>query len=417
MVVGSSIPRTDLELLTSGKALFIDDINLPGMTYGAVLRSAVAHARILRLDISRALRMPGVVAGVTAADFRDNRYGPTHKDQPVLADCKVRHVGEGLAAIAAETPELAEEALSKIQVELEELPPVLDPVEAMEPGSPKVHDGGNVAYTTTLEKGNVQAGFQISEIIVEDSFRTQMVEHCHLEPHGAVAQMLDDGSLRVWTSIQRPFIIANDIARVLGMPLNRVSVSVLRVGGGFGGKNEITVEPIAAALAIKCGRPVKVTFSRHDEMVASTVRHAYVIRIRTGLGKRGELLAREVNIVSDAGGYVSWGARTLDKACVCAAGPYEIPNIKVTGILVYTTKNVGGAMRGFGVPQVCFAHEVHTDHICRTIGVDPLEFRKENCVRTGSTTVTSQRLEVVTLPTVLDRLEEMIRSGGRPSEH
>lgn len=413
MGIGERIPRRDSYLQTSGKAVYVDDVLLPGMLYGAVLRSTKAHARLLRVDISGALRAPGVVAGITAKDFRVNRYGPTHKDEPVLADDKVRHVGQAIAAVAAETPEAAEKALSDIEVEMEELEPVLDPIAAMMPGAVKVHEKGNIAYVTRLERGDVKEGFRASSVVVEDSFKTPMVEHCHIEPHATLAQVLDDGTLKVWSSVQRPFIVASDLSQILGVPLGDVSVVTVSVGGGFGGKNETTIEPLAAMLALKSRRPVKMVFSRYDEMVASTVRHAYHIKIRSGLSEAGDILAREVEIVSDAGAYVNWGARTLDKACTCAAGPYRIPNVKVVGTLVYTTKNVGGAMRGFGVPQVCFACEVHTDHICRVLGVDPLSFRRKNCVGPGDVTLTGQRLEVVALPEILRRIE-LMTNGGMP---
>jgi len=407
--VGQRRSRHDALLQVTGQAMYGVDLRAPDMLWAKAVRSPYPHARIVRIDPARALSIPGVVGVITARDIPYNRYGFTHEDQRVLADDRVRYVGEPVAVVAAETLRLAAEAAQQVIVEYEPLPAVFDPLEAMEPGAPQVHEGGNIAARVHIREGDVERGFSEAEIIVEEEFRTPFVEHCHLEPHAALAIPGPQGTLTIYSSVQRPFLVASDVAKVLRMPQSQVRVIATSVGGGFGGKNEMTLEPWVGLLALRTGRPVKMVFTREEEFQATTVRHPYRMRYRTGVRRDGTLVARSVEIISDCGAYVSWGASTLAKACIHAAGPYVIPHVRIEGYLVYTNNPVGGAMRGFGVPQVGFAYECHTDAVAEAVGMDPVTFRLRNGLRDGCRLPTGQVLERVTLVQTLQRALE--RSG------
>lgn len=413
-VVGHRLPRRDAELQVQGKLLFTDDFRMHNLLHGAVLRSAEAHADIVSVDTSEAESMEGVTAVITAKDIPNNRFGIMLDDRggqvrdeiPVLAGERVRQRGDGIAAVAAISPEIAAKAIRSIKVVYRRLPAVFDPVEAMKPEAPKIHGEDNVAVKRYLELGQVSQGFKDADLIVEDTFSTQMVEHAPLEPHACIAQYEHDGSFKIWSSTQRPFVLVSDISRVLEVPLSHIRLITPAVGGGFGGKNEMTVEAIACLLSKKSGRPVKIAFTREEEMTASTVRHPYLMTFKSGVKKDGQLMARHVTIVSNTGPYVGVGVRTLERAVNFCPGPYIIPNVYVEGFLVYTNVNNAGAMRGFGVPQVIFACEVHMDRIARELGIDPLELRLKNALVDGSTMVTGEILKKSNLTATLEVLAE-----------
>lgn len=399
--VGRRVSRLDALLQVTGRLAYGEDMHVPGMLWAKAVRSPHAHARIAGVDLLAALASPGVRAIITADDVPRNRYGFTHQDQPVLAEDRVRHVGEAVAVVAAETLRQAAEAAARVTVQYEPLPAVCDPIEAMRPDAPRLHEGSNVAEHVRIRDGDVNAGFAEADVVREEQFTTTFVEHAHLEPHAGLAIPGPDGAITIHSSVQRPFLVAGDTAKVLAMRQNRVRVITTGVGGGFGGKNEMTLEPWIALLALKTRRPVKMMFTREEEFQATTVRHPYRMRYRSGVRRDGTLLAREVEIISDCGAYVSWGASTLAKASIHAAGPYAIPHVKIDGYLIYTNNPVGGAMRGFGVPQVGFAYECHTDSVAAAVGMDPVAFRLHNGLRSGGRLPTGQVLERVTLEQTL----------------
>jgi nicotinate dehydrogenase large molybdopterin subunit len=406
-VVGKSFPRHDAVLQVTGKALYAEDLFRPNMLHAQVLRSMHAHARILKIDTSAAEKLAGVRAVITSKDVPHNRFGFTHQDQPVLVDDKVRFYGDAVAAVAADSWEAAREALSLIKVDYEPLPAVFDPLEAMKPDAPKVHGDTNIASHVKIRSGDIEQGWKESDVIFEEQISTQMVEHAHIEPHAAFAEVTPSGEVVVNSSVQRPFLVASDLGKILKIPMNKIRVIAAVVGGGFGGKNEISMEAHLVLLALKTGRPVKMAYTREDEFEASTVRHPYITRYKSGLKKDGALVARQVEIISDSGAYVSWGQSTLTKAAIHAAGPYRIPHVCIDGFVVYTNKPVGGAMRGFGVTQLGFAYEVHTDTIAAEMGLDPLEFRLKNLFVDNCSLPTGQVVESVTMTECVQRAVEL----------
>ena len=398
---------------TASGSKYIDDLNFPGMLYARIKRAGIASARIKHIDTSAAEAMPGVMAVLTGKEIPTNSFGPTFQDQPVLADPIVRHAGDGVAAVAAVTEQIANEALAKIVVEYEPLPVVLDPVAAMLEDSPKVHaPNSNIYATKVVRKGDIEKGFAESYRIFENRFSTQMIEHVSLEPHAAVADWDANGRLTIWATIGRITLARSDIARTLKLPMSRIRIVATIVGGNFGGKNEISQEPALALLSKKTGRPVKGVFTRGEEFTATTTRHPIIMDYKTGVTKEGRILARQIRLVLDGGAYCSWSATTLGKACILSPGPYKIDNVLAEAFVVYTNKTMTGAMRGFGAPQVCFAYESQMDDIAKALGKDPLEIRMLNAFDEGSSSPTGQLLHSVVVKETLRKAAE--RFGWEP---
>ncbi len=394
--VGQRVTRPDSRNHGLGQTRYIDDLAFPGMLYAKIKRAGIASARIGRIDTSAAEAMPGVAAVVTGRDIPVNSFGPTFQDQPVLADDIVRHAGDGVAAVAAVSEEIARAAVEKIVVDYQPMPAVFDPLEAMREDAPKVHPPGSNIYTSkVIRKGDVEKGFAQSDHIFEGRFTTQMVEHVSIEPHAAIADWDANGRLTLWATIGRITLARADLARTLKVPMSRIRLIGTIVGGNFGGKNEISQEPVLAILARKSGRPVKGVFTRDEEFVASTVRHPFIMAYKTGVTREGRIRARTVRLILDGGAYCSWSETTLSKACILAPGPYNIENVRSEAFVVYTNKTMTGAMRGFGAPQVCFAHESHMDDIAAALGLDPLDIRLRNAFEEGSVSPTGQVLHSV----------------------
>jgi len=414
--VGQRATRPDGRLHGLGQTKYIDDIAFPGMLHAKIKRAGVASARIVRVDTSAAEAMPGVMAVLTGREIPVNSFGPSFQDQPVLADERVFHAGDGVAAVAAVTEQIALDAIDKIKVEYEPLPAVFDPVEAMQERAPRVHGpNSNIYATKVIKRGDPDRGFAASAHVFERQFRTQMVEHVPLEPHATIADWDANGRVTLWSTLGRITLGRTDIARTLKMPVNRIRVVGTIVGGNFGGKNEITQEPVLALLSKKTGRPVKGVFSRREEFISTTTRHPFIMDYKTGVDKEGRIIARKVRLVLDGGAYCSWSETTLGKACILAPGPYNIDNVHVEAFVVYTNKTMTGAMRGFGAPQVCFAYESHMDDIAAALGIDPLEIRLRNAFGEGSISPTGQVLHsVVVRDSLLKAAERFGWREGRP---
>jgi CO/xanthine dehydrogenase Mo-binding subunit len=388
--------RPDARLHGLGQTKYIDDMYLPGMLYAKIKRAGVASARIVKVDTSEAEAMPGVVAVLTGRDIPCNTFGPSLKDQPVLADDRVFHAGDGVAAVAAVTEQIATEALEKIHVEYEPIEPVLDPLESLKLETPGLHaPSSNIYGHKVIKKGDVAKAFAESYRVFEAQFRTQMVEHVPLEPHSSLATWDANGRVTIYSTLGRITLGRADISRTLGVPMSRIRIIATIVGGNFGGKNEITTEPVVALLSKKTGRPVKCTFTRPEEFMSSTTRHPLIMDYKTGVSKEGKILGRQIRLVLDGGAYCSWSETTLGKACILSAGPYKIDNLYAEAFVVYTNKTMTGAMRGFGAPQVCFAYESHMDDMAQALGLDPLEMRLMNVLEEGSLSPTSQKLHSV----------------------
>lgn len=394
--VGQRATRPDARLHGLGQTRYIDDLSFPGMLHARIKRAGVASARIVRIDTRAAEALPGVAAVLIGREIPVNSFGPSCQDQPVLAEERVFHAGDGVAAVAAVSEQIAAEALERIEVEYEPQPAVFDPLEAMREDAPQVHaPNGNVYAQKTIRKGNLDAGFAAADRIFEGSFRSQMVEHVSIEPHAAIAEWDPNGRVTIWCTCGRITLARADLARTLKLPLNRIRMIGTIVGGNFGGKNEITQEPVLALLSKKTGRPVKGVYTRDEEFTATTTRHPIIMDYRSGVTRDGRILARKVRLVLDGGAYCSWSETTLGKAAILASGPYRIENLLVEAYAVYTNKTMTGAMRGFGAPQVCFAYESHMDDIAAALGIDPLEIRLRNAFVEGSVSPTGQALQSV----------------------
>lgn len=392
-VVGKPVPRIDGIAKATGQAKYTFDLVLPGMLYGKILRSPHPHARILHIDTSRAERLPGVKAVITARDTLGKPYGnwrrfPELMDEYTLAVDKVRYIGEQVAALAAVDEDTAEEALDLIEVEYEPLPAVFDPREAMKDGAPLIHEGvkNNIrpAAVRHIEYGNVEQGFKESDYIREDRYYLQPVAHTAMEPHVALATSEPDGKLTIWTSTQTPSYIQWLLASTLGMKEGNIRVIKPYVGGAFGGKIELfACDFCSALLSKKSGRPVKIAYSRKEEFTTTRRKHPVFYEVKTGVTKDGTLVARQSKAILDAGAYVGMSPTACFLAGFFQVFPYRIPNFKYDGYPVYTNSSPTGAMRGFGGTQATTSSEFQMDRIAEDLGIDPAEIRLRNTVEPG----------------------------------
>ena len=415
-VVGHSLPRMDAPGKVTGTAVYASDFALPGMLHGKLLRSREPHARLVRIDAARARALPGVRAVLTAADVPDVRYGGALKDETVLARDRVRYVGQPVAAVAATTREAAEAALAAIEVVYEPLPAVLDLEAALAPGAPLIHEAwatyaaipilhreGNVCHRARIVVGDVERGFAEADRIFEHRFRTAMVHQGYTEPRAAVASWDSSGQVTVWSNTQLPFEIQNTLAEILELAPSKIRVIVPGIGGGFGGKLRIGVEHVAALLARRTGRPVRVLTTSEEELTAAYPRQGTRVELRTGVTRAGRITAKEGRIWFDTGAFAGSGPGVASVATLVLAGPYKIPNLLLEGYAVYTNKTNCGSFRAPSGPQANFAVESQMDMIADALGLDPLEFRLQNIVREGDEGPTGQVLAGVGLEECLRR--------------
>lgn len=393
-VIGQSVRKLDAIEKATGKAKFAADIHFDNMLYVAVLRSKIPHGILRSINIAAAKALPGVASVLTGQDVPGaNSFGIILKDEPVMVaiNQKIRKMGDALALVAAETAEIAEKALDLIVVEIEELPAVFCPVQAMSETAPKVYEKGNILGVRKIRKGDADQAFANCAVVVEQEYKTQMQEHCYIEPEAGVAKW-ENGLLTMWVSTQNPHYDAKEVARNLNIPLNRVRVIQATTGGGFGGKLDISIQVYIGLMAVATNRPVKLVYSREESISNSVKRHPMIIRMKTGAGADGKLQAMECNIIGDTGAYASYGPGVLTRTAVHATGPYEVPNVKIDAYTVYTNNPAAGAMRGFGVPQVAFVHESQMDMLAEKVGISPLDIRLLNALKPGSVTPTGDTL-------------------------
>ena len=429
--IGKTVRRLDYETKVTGQARYLADMTVPGMCHGKILRSPYPHARIKRIDASKATKVAGVMAVITRDDILHDEgiepfYGPVFKDQTIVATEKVRHVGDPVAAVAALTVDAAEEALALIEVDYEELPAVLDVREALGSKAILVHDsvklpssgfadlaeikpveGTNICTHFKLNRGDIEKGFAEADHVFEDTFTLPATQHSFLETHACIASVEPGGRITVWATTQNPFVVRTQLANIFKVPVSKVRVIVPYLGGGYGGKVYPKVEPITVALAQKAGRPVRVVLSR-EEVFYTITKHAAVIRMKTGVKKDGTLVARECEIHLDTGAYAEIGPRVAKKSGYTAAGPYRIANLKIDSYSVYTNKPPAGAFRGFGVSQSAWAVESQMDIIAAALKMDPLELRKKNGYDEGDKFVTDETLRAVGLKECLDEVAKSI---------
>ena len=389
--VGQSITRVDAVGKVTGQALYPGDLVVPGMLHMKVLFARRPHARIQRLDVSKAEAAPGVVAVFTAKDVPVNEFGLIMFDAPVLADDRVRWIGEKVALVVAETEKQAARARDLIEVEYEDLPVVSDPREAMQPGAPQLHPEkeNNVLIHYRIRKGDVDEAFKQADVIVQGAYHTPFQEHAFLQPEAGLAYMDDEGRVTVQAAGQWAHEDQEQIAHALGLPHDKVRVIYPAIGGAFGGREDMSVQ-IILALAVwrlaqrGVGRPVKIIWSREESMLAHHKRHQMFFKTRWGATKDGQLVAAEVEAISDAGAYAYTSTKVLGNTTLMCTGPYEIPNVKVDTYAVYTNNIPAGAFRGFGGPQGLFEAELQMDKLAEKLGLDPVELRMKNIIREGS---------------------------------
>jgi CO/xanthine dehydrogenase Mo-binding subunit len=421
--VGRSVPRLESQQKVTGRAEYVHNLRLPGMLYGKIFRASVAHGRIRRIDVSAAQAVGGVYRVVTSDDIRtllpEPYYGPAFHDQPILAIDKVRHVGEPVAVVLASDPHVAEEAAHLIVAEYEELPAVFDEVEAMT-SKAIVHEtlkpagtfpdlkhlkgrtNTNVALDFHLRRGDAERALAAADHVFEHTFRTQQVMHTPLEPFVSVAEPRES-SLTIHTASQSPSFVRIEIARLLGWPENRIRVRVPFLGGGFGAKLYIKLEALVAVLALLTRRPVKVSLTMEEQFFTLT-KHASTFRIKSGVTKDGRITSRQCEVWWNGGAYADIGPRVTQKSGFTAPGPYDIEHVAIDSYALYTNLPPAGALRGFGIPQLVWAYESHTDLIARALKIDPIEFRRKNVLREGRPQATGTPMQDAAIDKVLERL-------------
>ena len=390
-IVGKEVPRNDAEAKARGAALYTDDLKLPGMLHGRILRSPLAHARIKHIDTGKAAALPGVKCVIIAEDTPKIKYGnwrlfPETQDEYPLAVDKVRFIGDEVAAVAAVDPDTAQEALELISVDYEELPAVFDVTAAVKPGAPVLHDycPNNISVNRKIKYGDVEKGFAESDYIREDTFTVHAVSPAYLEPCSALAQVDQDGRITLWTSTQVPYIVQCLLASALGIRENDIRVIKPFIGGGFGGKMELrTWEFCAAFMARKTGMPVKFTLSRQEEFLAGRRRHPMKLHSKVGFKKDGTLMAKDLRIQLDGGAYNAMGPTATFLCGNFGAMLYRYPNYRFHGEHAYTNKPPASAMRGFGAPQSFYATEIQMNAAAEELGIDPVDLRIKNAQVSG----------------------------------
>jgi CO/xanthine dehydrogenase Mo-binding subunit len=399
-VVGKPTPRVEGQIKVTGEALYSADFKFPNTLWGRVLRSPIPYGRIKRIDVTKAREVPGVKAVITGQDVTGLRIGRCIYDTPVLADGLVRFIGEKVAAVAAETEEAAEQALDRIEVEYEEMEPLLDPLAAIKPDAPILHPDllsykglpvpveklSNVFAYLRWGKGDVEAGFRNADLIVENSFTTQVTHQSYLEPHACVVKADSSGGAEIWSCSKTPFAVRTQLSNCIGVAKEKLVFHPTHIGGDFGGKGGFMDVPACYFLSLKSGHPVKMIMDYSEELVAGNPRHPSIIKVKTGVKKDGTIVAHHLDFIFDSGAYGSMKpAGYLIGASTCA-GPYRMANCLIEERMVYTNKVPCGHMRAPGDPQGFFANESQMDIVARKLGMDPAEFKRRNMLHDGDET-------------------------------
>ena len=415
-VIGTPVQRLEGPEKVSGQAIYATDVNLPGMLWCKVLRSPISYGRIKNIDLSRALALSGVQAVATGADVKGLLIGRKIYDMPILADGVVRFIGEKVAAVAAESEAIAEEAVSLIDVEYEEMTALIDPLEAVKPAATLLHPNvpgyrgllhpidtpSNVFVDMHWKKGDVDAGFRDADIIVENTFSTKPVHQAYIEPHACVVKAQGAGGADIWACSKVPFALREQVANAFGKGQENFIVHPCYIGGCFGGKGDFMDVPVCYLLSLKSGRPVKMVMDYAEEFVAGNPRHAAIVRVKSGVKKDGRLVAHKMEYVFDSGAYGAFKPQGYLVGPKEAAGPYNIPNVFIEEKIVYTNKIPCGHMRAPGDPQGFFANESQMDLIARRLGMDPIAFRKKNLMHDGDISPIGHKVPHIKSDEILD---------------
>ena len=398
MFIGRDIDRIDVLDKVLGRPIFAYDLKAEGMLFGCIYRSTRPHAMIKKIDIKDALSLDGVAKIITHKDIPgENVFGIIKKDQFYLAKDKVRYIGEPILIILGESEQIARNALNCIKVEYEDIEAIYDPFSSRD-SSILIHDTGNLlssgnllSYRTVI-KGNIEQGFKESDVIVEHTYKTTWLDHAFMETESGIGYVDETGKITIVSSTQNVHYKRKEVSKLLGIPEDRIRVIQATTGGGFGGKLDMTVEGYIALSVYLTKKPVVMRFTREESFLSNTKRHPLYIEYKTGAKKDGSINAVKVNIIGDTGAYISYGETVCLRAAIHATGPYEVPNVFVESRMFYTNNPISGAMRGFGTPQIAFAHESQIDELALLLNMDPLELRIKNGLKRGSLTATSQVL-------------------------
>jgi len=423
--IGQPAPRIEGPAKVTGATQYTADVALPGTLWGRALRSPLPHARIVRIETSRAQQVPGVHVVLTGADVRGIRYGRRLFDVPVLAEDRVRFAGERVAAVAAQDRDAAEEALALIDVEYEELPTVFDPLAALEEDAPILHPEvnsylglpkpldkpSNAFARDTWSKGNIDEGFAQADLIIENTFTVPRQHQAYLEPHSCLVWLDDQERLQVWASSKVPYQVKEQLSVALGLPKERIRLNPVAIGGDYGGKGSPMDIPLAYFLAVRTGRPVRMVMDYVEELSAGNPRHAAIIQLKTGVKRDGTIVAHQARVVFDSGAYGGFKpVPTVNLGGAAkAGGPYKIPHVHIESVQVYTNTIPGGFMRAPGEPQAVFAIESHIDCIARQLGRDPLDFRLQNLIAAGAETPIGTRYQGIRAQ---ETLEAAVAAAG-----
>jgi xanthine dehydrogenase molybdenum-binding subunit len=418
--VGRGLPRPDALEKVTGAAKYTADFKLPGMLYGRLVRSPHAHARVVGIDTRRAEGLPGVKAVVTAKEVPGTPFNNAAMSAIILApyqmtkdqrlfDGVVRFRGEGVAAVAATSAQVAKEAAGLVEVQYQELPAVLDPEEAMQPGAPLVHDGveGNLLAQVRMGTGNIEEGFAAADHVLEARYVTSRQKQCQMEPSVSIAAFSPEGRLTIWSPTAMPHLVRRMLAELFDLPETKVRVVSLHIGGSFGSRLGLVVEPYAVVLAKKAGLPVMVEYDRQEDFYATESRHPCIIDLKAGARKDGTLCALQAKVTVNTGAYATHGQDVAGLMGLCFRRLYRCPHVRFEGYVVYTNTPVAGAHRGYGGPQAIFALESHMDALAEALGLDPLEFRLKNAVQPGDPDLMTKQ------PIVSYGLERCLRKGVR----
>lgn len=420
-IVGKSTPRVEGELKVTGKAKYAADVTLPGMQWGKILRSPIRYGRIKSIDVSRALELPGVKGILTGKDVAGLRIGRRVYDMPIVAEDVVRFIGEKVAAVAAETEEIAEQALNLIEVDYEEMEPVVDPVEAMKPSAPLLHPDvnsyrglpkkldapSNAFIVVSWKKGDIDAGFQQSDVIVENTFYTKKVHQGYIEPHSCVVSTDPSGGAEIWSCSKVPYAIRDQVATAVQVAPEKLVVHPVYIGGDFGGKGDFMDIALCYSLSKKIGRPVKIVMDYDEEFVAGNPRHASVIKVKTGVKRDGTIVAHYMDFIFDSGAYGAFKPNGFLGGPAISPGAYKIPHVLIEEEMVYTNQVPCGHHRAPGDPQGFFANESQLDLIARELGMEPAEFRRKNLMHDGDELPVGGRINHIKTEETLKRaLEE-----------